>query len=56
MGQHIKNVVSKSLPEGSHIYIWDGKNKTGQITASALYFCCLKMDKNIYTQKLLLVK
>jgi len=56
MGQHIKNVVSKSLPEGSHTFIWDGKNNAGQITASGLYFCCLKTDKNILTQKLLLVK
>ncbi|MBC8180920.1 T9SS type A sorting domain-containing protein [candidate division KSB1 bacterium] len=56
MGQLIKNLVNKSLPEGSHIFTWDGKNSAGQVIASGLYFCSLKTCKNIFTQKFLLVK
>ena len=56
MGQHIKNVVNKSLPEGSHTFIWNGKNNAGDIVASGLYFCCLRTNKNVVSQKLLLIK
>jgi hypothetical protein len=56
MGQRIKQLVNKSLPEGLHTVVWDGLNESGDIVATGLYFCRLKTDKNIFTQKLLLVK
>lgn len=56
MGQLIKKLVNKSLPEGLHTVAWNGKNEAGDVVASGLYFCCLKTNKNVITQKLLLVK
>ncbi len=56
MGQLIKKLVNKSLPEGLHTVAWNGKNDAGNVVASGLYFCCLKTNKNVVTQKLLLVK
>jgi hypothetical protein len=54
MQQFIKSLVNKSLPEGSHTFIWDGKNAAADIFTSGLYFCCLRTIKNAVSQKLLL--
>jgi hypothetical protein len=56
MGQRIKQLVNKSLPEGLNTVAWDGLNESGDVVATGLYFCRLKTDKNIFTQKILLVK
>ncbi|MCD4773405.1 MAG: right-handed parallel beta-helix repeat-containing protein [Bacteroidales bacterium] len=41
-GQEIRTLVNKKQAEGKHSVVWDGKDDTGKLVGSGIYFCKLK--------------
>ncbi len=38
-GQKIKELVNEEKPLGTHSVIWDGRNETGSLATTGIYFC-----------------
>ncbi len=55
-GNHIKNLLSKKMIEGSHKVQWDSKNKKGLKVPSGVYIYTIKSNVFIKSKKMILVK
>ncbi len=55
-GQKIKTLVSGQQFAGSHLVIWDGKNKKGQEVPSGIYFYRIETSHFRYARKMTLVR
>ena len=55
-GNHIKNLLSKKMIEGSHRVQWDSKNKKGLKVPSGVYIYTIKSNVFIKSKKMILVK
>lgn len=55
-GRLIRNLVNKPLPQGSHIAVWDGKDKSGKNISSGIYFYRIASDNFIESKKLMLLR
>lgn len=55
-GQLVKTLINDGLPRGIHEVVWDGKNDTGQMVSSGLYFYRLKTDAEAQTKSMILLK
>jgi flagellar hook assembly protein FlgD len=63
LGQHIRTLVSGSLPAGRHIFHWNGMDQSGQPVASGVYLYRLEVISNsgqgerfVKNRKMLLLK
>jgi PKD repeat protein len=55
-GQKVKQLVNEQLPIGRHSVVWNGRDNSGKITASGIYFYDLKVGNYQQTKKMILMK
>jgi len=56
LGQQVYNLVSQSLPAGTHSVEWDGRDKSGNTVSTGIYLYRLRADDFVETRKMVLVK
>ncbi|KAA3634397.1 MAG: T9SS C-terminal target domain-containing protein [Calditrichaeota bacterium] len=56
LGQEVIRISRDDLPAGEHYLKWDGKNSSGQIVSSGIYFYKLKTDTEEKSRKMILLK
>lgn len=55
-GQSVKILVSGTCPPGRHVIRWDGTDCNGVAVPSGLYICRMKAGKQVFIQKLMLMR
>lgn len=55
-GQLIKTITAEFREKGLHSKIWDGRDESGKIVASGIYFYQLESDSGKVSKKMLLMK
>ena len=55
-GREIKNITNKNLTAGTHTFIWNAKNESGNRAMPGIYFCNIKFDDRNMTKKIVLNK
>ncbi len=55
-GRHIADLVSEHQPAGTHVVTWDGRNASGQMAPSGVYYFRLKTTDGEFMQKASLLK
>ena len=55
-GQLVATLVDAVLPAGEHIASWNGKDHSGQMTASGVYLCRLRTDGLSLCEKVILLR
>jgi len=56
LGEKITTLVRDIQDAGVHSVRWDGRNSAGQTLGSGLYFYILRMDAQVITKKMMLLK
>jgi len=54
IGQEITTLIEQKQSAGEHYILWNGKNDFGNHVASGVYFCTIRFNKQIISQKMLL--
>jgi flagellar hook assembly protein FlgD len=55
-GRRIRTLVSENRNTGSWTTQWDGRDESGQVVASGIYFCKMNAQGFESTQKMVLLK
>ena len=55
-GQLVKTLINRRIISGSHNVNWNGRDNTGKLVSSGVYFYKLKFDKKEISEKMLLLK
>lgn len=55
-GQKVKSLLNSRLEYGNHTVNWDGKNSSGQLVSSGVYFYKLDFGGSTISQKMILIK
>ncbi len=55
-GKLIKKLVDKNMVEGQHEVAWNGKDETGKLVSSGIYFCLMKTEEYSETKKMVLLR
>jgi len=55
-GQKIKYLTSKPFPAGNHSVFWNGKDDSGQVVVSGIYFCLLQSGNRKIAKKMMIIK
>jgi hypothetical protein len=56
IGQHIIELVNEYQDAGCHFVSWNGKNQSGNIVASGIYLCHIKVGHHEKTLRMLFLK
>ena len=56
LGQKIKVLVNEQLSPGSHAIVWDGRDRSNNVTSSGVYFYELRAGDFVQVKKMALVK
>ena len=56
LGQSVRTLFAGQAVSGKNSLLWDGRNNNGQVVASGPYFYVLKIQGNILTKKMILLK
>ena len=56
LGEKVKTLVNGNLDAGNHTVTWDGKNESGSVVASGIYFYKLNAGDNVTIKKMSLLK
>jgi len=56
LGQKVRTLVNGFKPNGAHVVSWDGKNDSGVLLSSGVYFISLQQAPNVITKKAVLLK
>ena len=56
MGQKVRTLVNRTLPQGHHNVTWDGTDDSGQLVSSGIYFYSLKAGDVRITKRMTLLK
>lgn len=56
LGQKVKVLVEGEKTSGIHSVEWDGKDDSGKKVSSGVYFIQLRMGKDFYTRRVILVR
>jgi hypothetical protein len=56
MGARVCELVSGTLPAGSHRVVWDGRDARGQRVASGIYFCRLEAGRSAETRRMVVLR
>lgn len=56
LGQKVRRLITAKLPAGYHTISWDGRNESGGVAASGLYFYRLSVGEFSETKKMMLIK
>jgi hypothetical protein len=52
LGEEIKILKEGMVSEGTHMEVWDGRDKNGNLVSNGVYFCRLSTDERVFTKKL----
>ncbi|NQV19370.1 MAG: T9SS type A sorting domain-containing protein, partial [Armatimonadetes bacterium] len=55
-GQKVEQFVRNQLPSGQHSVVWDGRDESGELVSSGIYFYKLKAGNLEKTKKMILLK
>lgn len=55
-GELVRELIDQTLPAGNYLVRWDGKNDSGNDTASSVYFCRLQVGDVSEMRKLTLLR
>jgi hypothetical protein len=55
-GQLVKKVIDEVKQSGTHQILWDGTDQSNQPVCLGLYFYQFKMNNQVHTKKMLLLK
>jgi hypothetical protein len=55
-GRHIRALVDSKLEPGSHRVHWDGRDNSGEIVTSGIYFYALRAGDGTLTRKMTILK
>ncbi len=56
LGQKVRTLVDKNMPNGKHSVVWNGRNDAGHTLPTGLYFYTLRAENTSLTKKMLLIK
>jgi len=56
LGQRVRELVNEHQDSGYHSLSWDGKDQTGNLVASGIYLCRMKVGSYEKTMRMLLLK
>jgi len=56
MGRKVRELVSGQVSAGVRAVLWDGRDDSGKLVSSGVYFARLTMDKSVAVRKMLLMK
>ena len=56
LGQKIRNLVNGTVQQGSHLVQWNGRNDSGSMMPSGIYFYVLEAGNSRITKKMVLMK
>jgi hypothetical protein len=56
LGNELRTLVNESQQPGKKIYQWDGKDDSGRVVSSGVYFYQLRTKEFLQTKKLMLLK
>ncbi len=56
LGRTIRTLVSQNQASGEHTVVWDGKDNSGNIVPSGVYFYSLKTGTTVESKKMVLLK
>jgi hypothetical protein len=54
LGQEIRTLINESQDSGYHSVLWDGRDKTGRLVSTGVYFYRLELDSRIVSTKKML--
>ncbi|HNQ43263.1 MAG TPA: T9SS type A sorting domain-containing protein [Candidatus Cloacimonadota bacterium] len=55
-GQVVKTIKNEVMNKGSHSEVWDGKDSSGRVISSGVYFYKLRTSKTTLVRKMLMLK
>lgn len=55
-GRRVKMLVSESLPQGEHVRSWDGRDDSGRLVASGVYFYRLQVAGEVQIKKMVVIR
>ncbi len=55
-GKEIKSLFEGTATPGEYNLIWNGTDNSGKLVGSGTYFCHLRTDNHLFTQKMTLIK
>jgi len=56
LGQKIRTLISQKMEAGNHLATWDGRNDSGQIVSSGIYFYSMNAGDFSQTKKMIVIK
>ncbi|GEM_PF-5329508 len=56
LGQKVRNLVNGTVQQGSHLVQWNGRNDSGSMMPSGIYFYVLEAGNSRITKKMVLMK
>lgn len=56
LGQEVTTLVNGELPAGSHTVVWDGRNGSGTVVSSGIYFYKIAAGDFNQTKKMMMLK
>jgi len=56
LGQRIRTLLEIEQQVGTHQVVWDGRNDSGDLVNSGIYFCKIFTSNLVETRKLVLLK
>lgn len=56
LGQRVRTLINAHKMAGRHVVHWDGRNDSGKLVSSGIYFYRLKTEKFTEARKMLLIK
>jgi hypothetical protein len=55
-GRVVTTIARTTVPQGEHVFTWDGRTSSGRDAAPGVYFCALRSGKIVKTIKVVLVR
>ena len=55
-GRHVRTLLHETLPAGSHTLVWNGRDDSGQMAGSGIYFCALRGGGQQSVRRVLLLR
>jgi flagellar hook assembly protein FlgD len=56
LGQEVRRLVEANVQAGIHWMVWDGRDNTGKLLSSGMYFCRLQVGDFVQTRSMVILK
>lgn len=56
LGRKVKTIADRQFTAGTHTVVWDGKNESGRVVGSGIYFFRLESGDKLAVEKVTLLK